>query len=96
MTPSAVDTPVNMETASDPLSVAMPAPSAFSGAGAFAAATQEAFSELREVFVDSRMRLLSFHEDHRPAYFGTVSRKSAIISGRRPFAKDTYVNANAL
>lgn len=63
-------------------------PSAFNGAGAFAAAAQEAYSELRDVYVDSRMRLLSFHEDHRPAYFGTISRKSSIFSGRRPFAKD--------
>jgi hypothetical protein len=35
------------------------------------------------------MRLLSFHENHRPAYFGTFSKKSSFVSARRPFAKDT-------
>jgi len=35
------------------------------------------------------MRLFSFSEDCRPAYFGTVSRRSAIITGRRPLARDT-------
>ena len=47
----------------------------------------ESYSELKEVKVDGRMRLLSFYEDTRPAYFGTISKKSK-ISGRRPFEKD--------
>lgn len=54
-----------------------------------AANASQSYSEIREVSVDSRMRLLSFHENHRPAYFGTFSRKSSLISGRRPFAKDS-------
>ena len=47
----------------------------------------ESYSELKEVKVDNRMRLLSFYEDHRPAYFGTIS-KIGNISGRRPFQQD--------
>jgi hypothetical protein len=29
---------------------------------------EETYSEIKEVKVDSRMRTLSFHHDHRPAY----------------------------
>ena len=47
----------------------------------------ESYSELKEVKVDNRMRLLSFYEDHRPAYYGTISRRGN-ISGRRPFQQD--------
>lgn len=47
----------------------------------------ESYSELKEFKVDNRMRLISFYEDHRPAYFGTISKKSK-ISGRRPFQGD--------
>ena len=47
----------------------------------------ESYSELKELKVDNRMRLLSFYEDHRPAYFGTISKKSK-LSGRRPFEQD--------
>lgn len=32
--------------------------------------------------------LLQFQEDSRPAYYGTFSKRSCIISGRKPFAKD--------
>lgn len=41
-----------------------------------------------EVSVDSRMRMLSFAENVRPPYFGTFSKKSSVICGRRPLAKD--------
>lgn len=32
---------------------------------------------------------LSFHENTRPAYYGTWSKKSSLISGRRPFGRDS-------
>ncbi|CAO3638427.1 unnamed protein product [Mucor hiemalis] len=35
-----------------------------------------------------RMKLLQFSEDVRPAYFGTFTKKSHKVTGRRPFAKD--------
>ncbi|KAG1050899.1 hypothetical protein G6F43_006859 [Rhizopus delemar] len=35
-----------------------------------------------------RMKLLAFHEDVRPAYYGTCSKTSNVVTGRRPFAKD--------
>ena len=45
-------------------------------------------SELKEVRVDSRMKLLAFHTDHRPPYRGTYSKSSNILNGRRPYEKD--------
>lgn len=35
-----------------------------------------------------RPRLLQYHEDVRPPYYGTWQRKSKIITGRRPFKCD--------
>ncbi|XP_062888498.1 chromatin assembly factor 1 subunit A isoform X2 [Mobula hypostoma] len=35
-----------------------------------------------------RMKLLQFHENHRPAYWGTWQKKSAKVKSRNPFAKD--------
>ena len=50
---------------------------------------QEGYAESAEVHVDGFMRTFSFADDHkRPAYFGTRSKVSAIISGRRPFEHD--------
>jgi hypothetical protein len=38
------------------------------------------------------MKLLQFHEDVRPAYYGTWSKTGQhIVTGRRPFAKDSSV-----
>eukprot|EP01113_Clastostelium_recurvatum_P041388 TRINITY_DN6567_c0_g1_i1.p1 TRINITY_DN6567_c0_g1~~TRINITY_DN6567_c0_g1_i1.p1 ORF type:complete len:809 (-),score=316.37 TRINITY_DN6567_c0_g1_i1:51-2297(-) len=37
----------------------------------------------------SRMKYLLFHENHRPAYFGTYSKKSSVVRPRRPCAKDS-------
>ncbi|KAJ1406788.1 chromatin assembly factor 1 subunit A-domain-containing protein [Ochromonadaceae sp. CCMP2298] len=37
----------------------------------------------------NKVRTFSFFEDHRPPYVGTISKKSLVISGRNPFAKDT-------
>ena len=38
--------------------------------------------------VDSRMKVLSFHEDYRPPYKGTFSKASSVLRGRNPFEKD--------
>lgn len=35
-----------------------------------------------------RAKLLYFCDNRRPAYWGTWSKKSVAVSGRRPFAKD--------
>jgi hypothetical protein len=36
----------------------------------------------------SRMKLLRFHDNVRPTYFGTFSKRSAVLSGRRPLRTD--------
>ncbi|KAG1194310.1 hypothetical protein G6F70_008880 [Rhizopus microsporus] len=36
-----------------------------------------------------RMKLLQFTEDVRPAYYGTFTQKSSVITGKTPFAQDT-------
>lgn len=46
------------------------------------------YATLKEVHVDNRKKFLKFNEDYRPPYWGTFSKRSSIISGRRPFAKD--------
>lgn len=52
-------------------------------------ATDNTYSEIQEKRFHNKIRTLAFHEDHRPAYVGTVSRTSRVISGRRPLARDT-------
>jgi hypothetical protein len=46
------------------------------------------FAEQQVIKVPNKYRFLSFHEDCRPAYHGTWSRTSSVISGRNPFGKD--------
>jgi chromatin assembly factor 1 subunit A len=50
---------------------------------------QQAFAELQPVKVRNGFKFLRFYEDIRPAYHGTWSKKSSIVTGRTPFAKDT-------
>lgn len=38
-----------------------------------------------------RAKLLQYHEDVRPPYFGTWQKKSTQVTGRRPFGKDDEV-----
>jgi chromatin assembly factor 1 subunit A len=38
---------------------------------------------------DRKYKLLKFHTEYRPGYWGTFSRSSAVISGRKPFAEDS-------
>lgn len=35
-----------------------------------------------------RYKLLQFHTNYRPAYFGSWRKKSTVISPRNPFRKD--------
>lgn len=35
-----------------------------------------------------KMKLFAFHENRRPAYFGTYSKTSTVITPRRPFYQD--------
>lgn len=46
------------------------------------------FAEQRVFHIPNKYQFLSFHEDCRPAYHGTWSKTSSIISGRNPFGKD--------
>ena len=46
------------------------------------------YTEMQERTFHNKMRTLSFHTDTRPAYVGTISKRSRVINGRRPFAKD--------
>ncbi|KAI8640695.1 chromatin assembly factor 1 subunit A-domain-containing protein [Parasitella parasitica] len=43
-----------------------------------------------------KMKLLQYHEDVRPAYFGTwtkgISSQRTVVTGQRPFAKDTALD----
>lgn len=39
-----------------------------------------------------RTKFLKFHENRRPAYYGTWRKKSKFITARRPFAEDDILN----
>ena len=47
------------------------------------------YADLQSIQVTNKYKFLSFEEDHRPAYHGTWSKKSSIITGSTPFGKDT-------
>lgn len=42
-----------------------------------------------QVEVRNRMKLLQFHQDHRPPYWGTWSKTSKEVTGRRPLGRDS-------
>lgn len=46
------------------------------------------FLEQRVIEVSNKKKFLLFHEDIRPAYFGTWSKRSKIVTGRNPFGKE--------
>jgi len=50
---------------------------------------EQPFAEQKTIHVPNKYRFLSFHEDYRPPYHGTWSKRSKVITGRTPFAKDT-------
>ena len=62
---------------------------------------EEGYAEVQERHVDSFLRTLStlvrqgrtFYKSQRPAYFGTFTKESAIITARTPFGQDhTLIN----
>lgn len=46
------------------------------------------FAEVREVRIRNRYKLLRFHEDVRPPYYGSWSKATRKVTGRKPFEKD--------
>ncbi|XP_789313.3 chromatin assembly factor 1 subunit A isoform X2 [Strongylocentrotus purpuratus] len=36
-----------------------------------------------------KMKMLQFHENYRPAYYGTWQKETSVVAGRTPFKKDT-------
>ncbi|KAL7566628.1 hypothetical protein ACA910_003463 [Epithemia clementina (nom. ined.)] len=51
-------------------------------------AAEQPFAEERTVNFRSLFKFLSFDTDVRPPYYGTWSKKSQWVTGRRPFGKD--------
>ena len=49
------------------------------------------YLEQRTIKVPNKYRFLSFHENCRPAYHGTWSKSSSVITGKNPFKKDNSV-----
>lgn len=49
------------------------------------------YAEQKTIKVPNKYRFLSFHEDCRPAYHGTWSKRSSCVTGRTPFSKDLSV-----
>jgi chromatin assembly factor 1 subunit A len=47
------------------------------------------YADLQSIQVPNKYKFLSFEEDHRPAYHGTWSKESSIVTGPTPFGKDT-------
>ena len=43
-----------------------------------------------------RAKLIQFHENQRPAYWGTWSKQSSAVTGRKPFGRDTQVRFTEL
>lgn len=47
------------------------------------------YDEEKVMIVNNRYKFLGFHEDVRPPYRGTWSKLSSVVTGRRPYGKDT-------
>ena len=47
------------------------------------------YDEERVIIVPNRYKFLGFHEDVRPPYRGTWSKRSSLVTGRRPLGRDT-------
>jgi len=47
------------------------------------------YLEQKEIKIRNKYKLLQFHEECRPAYYGTWSKSSSILTGKNPIAKDT-------
>ena len=49
---------------------------------------QQPYAEQVPITITNRYKCLSFYEDIRPPYYGTWSKKSPLITGRKPFGID--------
>jgi len=49
------------------------------------------YLEQTMIKIPNKYRFLSFHEDCRAAYHGTWTKKSLIVTGKTPFAKDSSI-----
>lgn len=49
------------------------------------------YLEQTTITVPNKYRFLSFHEDCRPAYRGTWTKKSSIVTGKNPFGKESSI-----
>ncbi len=49
------------------------------------------FAEMTEKLIHHKLRTICFDTDHRPAYVGTFSKSSYLITGRNPFRQDTHL-----
>lgn len=49
---------------------------------------EQPFAEQQTIQIPNKYRFLSFHEDYRPAYHGTWSKRSTLVTGKTPFGKD--------
>ena len=49
----------------------------------------DSYSEQKVLMLRDKIKHLQFREDFRPAYHGTWTKTSRIITGRKPFNKDT-------
>ena len=47
------------------------------------------YDEEKVISVQNKYKFLGFHEDDRPPYHGTWSKRSTLVTGRRPLGKDT-------
>lgn len=50
---------------------------------------QQPYAEQVHITIQNRYKFLSFCEDVRPPYYGTWSKKSKFITGKKPFGIDT-------
>ena len=53
---------------------------------------QQSYSEHRTIFVNNKLKFLFFKEDFRPPYRGTWGKKSTVVTGKTPFAKDDFLD----
>jgi chromatin assembly factor 1 subunit A len=49
------------------------------------------YAEQQTIKIPNKYRFLSFHEDCRPAYHGTWTKRSSSVTGKTPFGKETTV-----
>jgi len=55
---------------------------------------QQPYAEQRTKYFPNKYKFLSFFEDHRPAYYGTWSKRSKAVTGKTPFGQENLLNYN--